>query len=305
MASCMKLGVSVVATLFLFFGWQFFWNNDSSERKQLASLEESAFAKTTPEFVPPPTIPKTHLVFSDPQAQSPVVRPEINKKKPDLLPRSKEDIASQTTQIFVPKKLLPVDEAAQDPSFLAFRIALQQAIQRRDAKVLIGVLDKNIKLSFGTDSGIERFIEMWNPNSPQSDIWKELGDVVRLGGTFGYGKYSRDTFWAPYVFGLSGQLGDVWDAVIVANNAQVHAQPSSSSPVIAVLSYDVVKFGPYDPNPVMEKIGEFSYPWKQIRLGDQRTGYIYGRYVRSPLDYRAAFKKIDGAWKLTVFVKGD
>jgi len=36
-----------------------------------------------------------------------------------------------------------------------------------------------------------------------------------------------------------------------------------------------------------------------------RTGYVYGRYVRRPLDYRVAFNKIDGAWKLTAFVKGD
>lgn len=304
MAGCMKLGVIVVATLFLFFDWQLFWNNDSAKLKSLASPEESAFAKTTLEFIAPLTIPKTRPLFPDPQAQTLLVRPET-KKKPDLLPLSKGYTASQTTQISVPKKLLPVDEGAQDPSFLEFRTALRQAIQRRDAKFLIGVLDKNIKLSFGTDSGIKRFIEMWDLYSPQSTIWRELGDVLSLGGTFGYGKYSRDTFWAPYVFGLSGQLGDVWDAVIVGNNVQAHAQPSNSSPVIAVLSYDVVKLGPYDPNPVTEKIGEFSYPWKQIRLTDQRTGYVYGRYVRSPLDYRAAFKKIDGAWKLTVFVKGD
>lgn len=271
MAGSITLGASVVAVLFLFLGSQFLWNNDSSKRKQLASREEPASAKPTPEFVPP----------------------------------SKEYTASQTTQIFVPKKLLPVDEAAQDPSFLEFRTALRQAINRRDAQFLIGVLDKDIKLSFGGDWGVQRVIEMWNPYSPQSTIWKELGDVLRLGGTFGYGHYPRDTFWAPYVFGLSGQLDNFWDAVIVGNNVQVHAQPSSSSPVIAALSYDVVKLGPYDPNPVTEKIGEFSYPWKRVRLADQRTGYVYGRYVRSPLDYRAAFNKIDGAWKLTAFVKGD
>ena len=304
MASCMKLGVSVVATLFLFFDWQLFWNNDSAKLKPLALPEESAFAKTTPEFIAPLTIPKTRPLFPDPQAQTLVVRAEINKKL-GLSSPSKEDIASQMTQISIPNKLLSVDEAAHDPSFLAFRTALQQAIRRRDAKFLIGVLDNYIKLSFGDDSGIERFIEMWDPYSPQSTIWRELGDVLSLGGTFGYGKYSRDTFCAPYVFGLSGQLGDVWDAVIVGNNVQAHAQPSNSSPVITVFSYDVVKLGPYDPNPVTEKIGEFSYPWKQIRLAGQRTGYVYGRYVRSPLDYRAAFKKIDGAWKLTVFVKGD
>src|SRR5437870_2710877 len=146
---------------------------------------------------------------------------------------------------------------------------------------------------------------MWNPYSRQSAIWRDLGDVLRLGGTFGYGSYPRDTFWAPYVFTSKDLDAFSRDAAIVSANVQMHAEPSGASRVIATLSYDVVKLGPYDPNPVTEKIGEFSYPWKQIRLADQRTGYVYGRYVRSPLDYRAAFNKIDAAWKLTAFVEDD
>src|SRR5437879_4801639 len=108
MAGCMKFGVSVIAILFLFFGWQSFWNNDSSNGNELVSLEEPASAKPTPEFGPLPTRPETRPVFSDPEAQSPVFPPQIDKK-PDLLPPSKEYTASQTTQISVPKKLLPVD----------------------------------------------------------------------------------------------------------------------------------------------------------------------------------------------------
>jgi len=203
------------------------------------------------------------------------------------------------------RKLLPVDEAGQIPAFLQFRTALLQAINRRDARHLVGILDKDVKLSFGGDYGVRRFIEMWSPYSAQSAIWKELGDVLRLGGTFGYGSYPRDTFWAPYVFTSKGLDAFNGDAAIVDANVPMYAERSSTSRVISTLSYDIVKLGPYDPNPLTEKIGEFSYAWKQIRIADQRTGYVSSRYVRSPLDYRAAFNKIGRAWKLTAFVRGD
>jgi len=224
-----KLGVIVVTTVFVFFGWQLFWNN-SAKLKPFAS-NELAF-ETPPTFIPPLTIAKTRPVFADPRAQSLVGPLKTTDKNPDLLPRSKQDIASQTTQVSVSKKLLPVDEGTQDPSFLEFRTALRQAIQRRDADYLIHVLDKNVKLSFGGDWGVPRFIEIWDPYSPQSEIWKELGDVLRLGGTFGYGKYSRDTFWAPYVFGKFPEQGDAFnEAVILDENVKVRARPSSDAPV--------------------------------------------------------------------------
>ena len=45
--------------------------------------------------------------------------------------------------------------------------------------------------------------------------------------------------------------------------------------------------------------------WTRIKLRDGRTGYISSRYVRSPIDYRAVFNKMDGRWRMTAFVAGD
>jgi hypothetical protein len=134
----------------------------------------------------------------------------------------------------------------------------------------------------------------------------ELGDVLRLGGTFGYAHYPCDTFWAPYVFGAFPERLEAFKSlVIVGKTVQVHATSSRSSRVIATLSHDVVGWVPDDRDPVMEKVGVFFYPWRKVNLPDQRTGYVIGLYVRSPLDYRAAFNQVDGTWKLTLFLKGD
>jgi hypothetical protein len=42
-----------------------------------------------------------------------------------------------------------------------------------------------------------------------------------------------------------------------------------------------------------------------VRLPDGRAGFVDSRFVRSPIDYRAAFARIDGRWQMTLFLAGD
>jgi hypothetical protein len=36
-----------------------------------------------------------------------------------------------------------------------------------------------------------------------------------------------------------------------------------------------------------------------------KKGYVKGEFVRSPIDYRAGFDKVDGKWKLRLFLARD
>ena len=45
--------------------------------------------------------------------------------------------------------------------------------------------------------------------------------------------------------------------------------------------------------------------WRAVRLPDGRAGFVDRRYLRSPIDYRAAFARIDGRWQMTLFLAGD
>src|SRR5688572_20039971 len=81
-----------------------------------------------------------------------------------------------------PRPLLPVDEAATRPDFFSFRARLQQAIANRDAPAVLAIVDRHIKNSFGDDSGIDAFREMWKPHQPDSELWNALGTVLSLGG---------------------------------------------------------------------------------------------------------------------------
>src|ERR1044071_8388557 len=93
-------------------------------------------------------------------------------------------------------RLEPVDQAPQQPDFLAFRNELRQTIARRDVAALLRVVHPNIKSSFGGDDGIEAFKRHWRLDRPDSELWRELGAVLALGGTF----LDPDQFAAPYVY---------------------------------------------------------------------------------------------------------
>jgi len=90
----------------------------------------------------------------------------------------------------------PVDQAASQPDFLAFRTLLMDALARRDTQRVLSVVRADILNSFGGQDGIEAFEEMWKLDDPDAPFWATMTAVLRLGGTFS----ACHTFEAPYVF---------------------------------------------------------------------------------------------------------
>src|SRR5688500_6749978 len=89
-----------------------------------------------------------------------------------------------TSVVAAGPELPPVDEAANQPDFFTFRARLQAAIARRDAEAVLAILHKDIRNSFGGDGGIEEFKKKWRLAEADSVLWKELGTVLALGGSF-------------------------------------------------------------------------------------------------------------------------
>ena len=75
-----------------------------------------------------------------------------------------------------------------------------------------------------------------------------------------------------------------------AGDAAPPAQP------LASLDYGIVAAGAAQPE---------DESWRAVRLPDGRAGFVDRRYLRSPIDYRAAFARIDGRWQMTLFLAGD
>ncbi|MFL6467179.1 MAG: SH3 domain-containing protein [Pyrinomonadaceae bacterium] len=198
----------------------------------------------------------------------------------------------------------PVDEASQDPSFLAFRTKLISAAERKDANYIFSIVDPKIELSFGGDAGIPAFKRIWKINSKNSEFWTAFLSVIRNGGGFmGEGSNKLKLFAAPYTHSSWPEDLDGFEHhVIFGNNVNLRKSPDTNSEIVAKLSYNVVKIDPE----TLPKSGKSEYPdWWQITTLGGLKGYVKREFVRSPIDYRAGFEKKRGFWKMTFFIAGD
>lgn len=196
-----------------------------------------------------------------------------------------------------PARLHPVDEAAQNPSFLVFRQRLMEALRVRDVAFINGILDPGIKVSFGGDEGPRDFVKYWDLDHPESSrIWNEFQTLLALGGA-----WQRDggpaRFCAPYVFTHFPSGYDAFEySAITGRGVAVRERPDPSAPVIARLSFDIVR----------SEYAEPAAAWTRITTPSGRSGYVARRYIRSPIDYRACFRRgANGDWKLDLLVAGD
>lgn len=195
------------------------------------------------------------------------------------------------------EKLLPVDEAKKDPSFHAFRRELVAALRRGDRVFVLGVVDPKITASFGGHEGIEGFKKYWDLDRPGPEGWNRLRDtlltILDLGGSF-----QGDGFCAPYVFSRWPDDRDAFEySAVIGRGVALRSGPSLSAPVLTRLTYDLVK--------VPSRGADGDGAWVKVIAPSGKPGYVSGRYLRSPIDYRACFKKAGGKWRMTVLVAGD
>ena len=194
-------------------------------------------------------------------------------------------------------RLLPVDEADEDPSFFAFRMQLMEAVAKHDAATLLGLLDDDIHLSFGGDAGRSDFERIWRPSDPKSEIWAVLGRILAGGGAFydAEGYDGPPMFQAPYYYALfPGEDYDPFThAVILGPNVLLRDEPDGA--VIDTLSFDIVR---------REDFSSDAGAWIRVRSA-AGEGFVPAAFAASPIGYRAAFQKSGGLWRMTALVAGD
>ena len=199
-----------------------------------------------------------------------------------------------------------VDEGPSDKSFLEFRTKYIAALQRKDGAFILSVTDPKVINGYGGDDGIENFQNSWKINNPQSDFWDEMLKVMTNGGSFSAGAPNK-TFVAPYSFVFWPNDLEIFEHYMIFGNAvALREQPSLESTVITRLSYNVVTAEPEYKGPV--KTGEEMRPhygWMYVRTLGGQTGFVSSKFLRSPIDFRASFEKINGSWRLTAFLVGD
>ena len=196
-------------------------------------------------------------------------------------------------------RLAPMDEGPRDASFLKFRNEFKAIVARKDAKALMKIITPNIQNSFGGDNGAANFKKMWKPQESKSDVWPVLKLVLDMGGNFD----SKTEFSAPYVFSAFPSDLDGFETVAVTSpDAVLRDKPKADATIVRKLDYDILtlKNG-------AKKLQHEAGPndWLEVNDAAGKHGFVLQRDARSPIDFRAGFKKIKGRWRMVDLVVGD
>lgn len=189
-------------------------------------------------------------------------------------------------------RLPPVDACAADASFAGFRTSLLEAVARRDSDHVLAVVADDMAVDFGGGRGRSDFAEAWGLDRPAgSALWRELEAALRLGCAVA----EDGSYWSPSLF-LAPEIDDPFATFLVVRpGAALHAAPDPASAVVATLEWNLLEGVEWQEGDA----------WWRMRLADGREGYVRAEDLRSPVDYRAGFRRIDGRWRMIAFIAGD
>ena len=210
-------------------------------------------------------------------------------------------VAAADAQQTEPRKLMPVDEAAKDPSWVSFRRQLLDALARHDRKFLLSVIDRNIRNPLDAPRGVAVFRKHWDLEADDSPLWRVLPAAHLLGSAWMTPEQGPRQLCAPYVAEKWPEDVDPFDyGAITARDALAKSAPSSDSETLATLAYDLVHVTDWE---VADRAADSKQKWVKIRLKD-KDAYVPEEQVRSPIEHRACFVKTEGGWRMVAFVIG-
>ncbi len=198
-------------------------------------------------------------------------------------------------------KLLPVDEAAKNPSWVRFRNRLLDALVKRDRKFVLSIVDRNIRNSLDAPRGIAEFRKQWEFDADDGALWRELPAALHLGSAWLKPEKGPRQLCAPYVAAKWPEDIDPFDhGAIVAKEVLVKSGPSSAAETLGTLAYDIVPVLDWE---VDDTIPDIKQKWVKIRL-KAKDGFIPEEQIRSPVEHRACFGKTESGWRMIAFVIG-
>lgn len=197
--------------------------------------------------------------------------------------------------------LPPADEGAADPSWASFKKRLLEALDKRDTKFVLGILDKNLRNSVDGTRGIAEFKKLWDFDAEDSSLWRELKAALFLGGAYRKLEKGLAEFCAPYVLPKwPDDIDPHTHGAIIAKDVLAKSGPSSASATLHTLAYDIVGVADWD---VADEVTDVKQRWVKIKIKDGE-GFVPEEQIRSPIEHTACFVKTAGGWRLTALGAG-
>ena len=235
-------------------------------------------------------------------------RPMVNTSptpQPSLAPSP--TAVSPTASIQTPSEIRPLnllerDDVEPGSEFDRFRREFRHAVADRDREFITELLPEQSPL--------------WEKMG-EARVWEELEKAIALGCIAE--KNSTDVKIDPFTSlwicppvqsellqayppsAHSPQPRLDWEknqVVVVGSGVNVRSAPDIDSEAMAIVSNEVLT---RSLSPSEEPPDSLSSPldgWTTIYLPNGETGYIYNRYIYSPLDPQIHFGQVQGKWKL-------
>jgi len=203
-------------------------------------------------------------------------------------------------------QLMPKDDSASNKEFMQFISKFKKDVKDKNIESLKKSIAPDVAYTVADAYGIKGFLKIWklDKNPDSSEFWGEMGKVLSMGSA--YYNEEKTSFAYPYLFVTFPSDYDSFEfAAVTAKKVNVRKTASSKSPVIETLYYEIVKPVNTEADPKKEKIDDFTGIWIQVITSAGKEGYIFSRYIHSPIGYRAIFEKKGNIWQMTAFVSGD
>jgi len=186
----------------------------------------------------------------------------------------------------LPRKLLPVDQCARDPSFVKFRSVLRDVVKREDGQALLAMYAPGLKPSGYKPPERGRKVEA--EDVMEREEWEIVHGIMRMGCAVAGPVYVMPS--------ASVQLDrypekDLKDKVLVLGGAKLFKVPHEEKSVVAILNWNTAT--------AVGTGGDF---WTGIRLADGREGWVSDSdiYWMDPsFRYEVTFEKRHGKWMIT------
>lgn len=213
-------------------------------------------------------------------------------------------------------KFPPPDEIYKDSSLVNFLATLKHIISTKDKQALLGVIDSNIKYSFGNEIGFSDFQKIWKLDESNSPLWSTLDRLLSMGGCYTDYHNSKDVCF-PYYFGqkLPDNVDITFASFIVGERVNIRREPTEVSGIIGTFSNELVLYDAENRVRIpacttkthSHYTGEFdAHDWNPIKTLDGKTkGFVYWSNLYWSMDYRLFLSKESGKWKIICLVNGD
>ena len=136
-----------------------------------------------------------------------------------------------------------------------------------------------------------------------SKLWKELSSVLNLGCVLRQGAFEGPYLSVHFPY---NRFEPHSYGVVAGSGVNLRSAPSRTARIIAQVGHLIVRTEiDAGERRIKETIGGETHEWIRIVLPSGQRCYVYGKYFRTPLDFRARFEEKDDIWYLTSFIAGN